>query len=133
MSSGSHRGGSVLHDGPHHEQPAELRVQPYLRIPIEKSSHILNADALEIDGADVLAPDECSYVFGNSPFGGTKQQSPKQRSQVRHVVGLGGSGGKLWLRGSPAAGLRLASRGQDHQAPCRIRPRQASKDHWIPA
>ena len=67
----------------------------YARIPIEKSPHIHNADALEIDWADVLPPDECSYVFGNPPFCGAKQQSPKQRSQVRRVADLGGSGGTL--------------------------------------
>ena len=44
--------------------------QTYARIPIEKSPHVHCADALEIDWADVLPPDECSYVFGNPPFGG---------------------------------------------------------------
>ena len=51
----------------------------YARIPTEKSPHIRNADALEIDGADVLPPDE----------------SPDQRAQVRRVAALGGSGGTL--------------------------------------
>ena len=69
--------------------------QTYARIPIEKSPHIRNADALEIDWADVLPPDECSYVFGNPPFGGAKFQSPEQRAQVRRVADLGGSGGTL--------------------------------------
>ena len=69
--------------------------QTYARIPIEKSPHIRNADALEIDWADVLPPHECSYVFGNPPFGGAKQQSPQQRSQVRRVADLGGAGGTL--------------------------------------
>ena len=69
--------------------------QTYARIPIEKSPHIRNADALEIDWADVLPPDECSYVFGNPPFGGAKYQSPEQRAQVRRVAALGGSGGTL--------------------------------------
>ena len=69
--------------------------QTYARIPIEKSPHIRNADALEIDWADVLRPDECSYVFGNPPFGGSKFQSPEQREQVRRVAALGGSGGTL--------------------------------------
>ena len=53
------------------------------------------ADALEIDWADVLSPGECSYVFGNPPFGGAKFQSPEQRAQVRRVAALGGSGGTL--------------------------------------
>ncbi len=69
--------------------------QTYARIPIEKSPHIRTADALEIDWADVLPPDECSYVFGNPPFGGAKFQSPEQRAQVRRVAALGGSGGSL--------------------------------------
>ena len=69
--------------------------QTYARIPIEKSPHIRHADALEIDWADVLSPDECSYVFGNPPFGGAKFQSAEQRAQVRRVAALGGSGGTL--------------------------------------
>ena len=43
----------------------------------------------------MLPPDECSYVFGNPPFGGAKFQSPDQRAQVRRVAALGGSGGTL--------------------------------------
>ena len=69
--------------------------QTYARIPIEKSPHIHNADALEIDWADVLPPADCTYVFGNPPFGGAKFQSPEQRAQVRRVSALGGSGGTL--------------------------------------
>ena len=69
--------------------------QTYARIPIEKSPHIRNADALEIDWADVLPPGECSYVFGNPPFGGAKFQSPEQRAQVHRVAALGASGGTL--------------------------------------
>ena len=93
--------------------------QTYARIPIEKSPHIHHADALEIDWADVLPPNECSYVFGNPPFGGSKFQSSNQRAQVRRVAALGGSGGTLdyvaaWFiragdyvqRAQPAAGSR---------------------------
>ena len=67
----------------------------YARIPIEKSPHIHHGDALEIDWGEVLPPNECSYVFGNPPFGGAKFQSAGQRSQVRRVAALGGSGGTL--------------------------------------
>ena len=69
--------------------------QTYARIPIEKSPHIHHADALEIDWGEVLPPNECSYVFGNPPFGGAKFQSAGQRSQVRRIAALGGSGGTL--------------------------------------
>ena len=69
--------------------------QTYARIPIEKSPRIRNADALEIDWADVLPAEECWYVFGNPPFVGAKYQSPEQRAQVRRLAALGGSGGSL--------------------------------------
>ena len=69
--------------------------ESYVRIPLRKSPHIRNADALEIDWAGLIAPADCSYVLGNPPFGGAKYQSPVQREQVRRVAQLGGSGGTL--------------------------------------
>ena len=69
--------------------------QTYARIPIEKAPRIRHADALEIDWAEVLAPEECSYVFGNPPFGGAKFQAPAQRAQVHRIAALGGTGGTL--------------------------------------
>lgn len=67
----------------------------YLRIPLQNSPHILNADALETDWATLLAPEKCSFVYGNPPFVGAKMQSVKQRKQVREIANLGGSGGTL--------------------------------------
>ena len=67
----------------------------YVRIPLEGSPHILNADALETDWAELLPPDECSYVFGNPPFAGAKYQSNEQRAQVRRIAALGRTGGTL--------------------------------------
>ena len=69
--------------------------ESYVRIPLKKSPHIRNADALEINWADVISPAHCSYVLGNPPFGGAKYQSDKQREQVRRIAQLGGSGGTL--------------------------------------
>jgi hypothetical protein len=67
----------------------------YARIPLKTSPHIHNNDALEIAWESVLPAAECSYVFGNPPFGGSKYQSDMQRAQVRRVAALGGSGGTL--------------------------------------
>ena len=67
----------------------------YVRIPLEGSPHILNADALETDWTALLPPEECSYVFGNPPFGGAKFQSEEKRAQVRRIAALGKSGGTL--------------------------------------
>ena len=69
--------------------------QSYVRIPLEGSPHILNADALETDWTGLLPPEECSYVFGNPPFGGAKYQSHEQRAQVRRIAALGRTGGTL--------------------------------------
>ena len=69
--------------------------QSYVRIPLEGSPHILNADALETDWTALLPPEECSYVFGNPPFGGAKFQNEEQRAQVRRIAALGKTGGTL--------------------------------------
>lgn len=88
--------------------------EAYARIPLKTAPHIVTADALEVDWASILAPQKCSYVFGNPPFVGAKQQTPLQRAQVRGVARLGGDGGTLdyvcawflkageYLRKSPA-------------------------------
>ena len=69
--------------------------EAYARIPLRVSPHIRHGDALEVDWASVLPPSECSFVFGNPPFIGAKYQTELQRSQVRRIAGLGGSGGTL--------------------------------------
>ena len=69
--------------------------QIYARIPLEKSPHIWHGDALEFDWAELLPPEECSYVLGNPPFVGAKFQSTEQRQQVRSIAALGRSGGTL--------------------------------------
>ena len=69
--------------------------QTYARIPLEKSPHIRHSDALEFDWAELLLPRECSYVLGNPPFRGAKEQKPQQREQVRNIAALGRSGGTL--------------------------------------
>src|ERR1035438_6202784 len=67
----------------------------YVRIPLKKSPHIRQADALETDWAGLIAPGDCSYVLGNPPFGGAKYQSGRAKAQVRRIAHLGGNGGTL--------------------------------------
>ena len=69
--------------------------QVFVRIPLEKSPHIVHGDALETDWSELLSPADCSFVFGNPPFVGAKYQTPQQRAQVRRIAALGKSGGKL--------------------------------------
>jgi len=69
--------------------------ETYVRIPLRESPHILNADALETDWANLLPPEKCSYILGNPPYGGAKYQTEKQRTQVRRIAALGKTGGTL--------------------------------------
>ena len=67
----------------------------YARIPLRKSPKIMLADALETDWNSALPPQECSYVLGNPPFGGSKVMTEEQRRQIRGIAGAGGRGGVL--------------------------------------
>lgn len=67
----------------------------YARIPLTGGATILHGDALEVDWADLLPPQKCSYIMGNPPFVGAKFQTAFQREQVRRIASLGGSGGTL--------------------------------------
>ena len=69
--------------------------QTFVRIPLEKSPHIIHGDALETDWTDLLPPGDCSFVLGNPPFVGAKFQTANQRAQVRGIAALGKSGGTL--------------------------------------
>ena len=69
--------------------------QTYVRIPLRTAPRIVHGDALELDWATVLPPEDCDYVFGNPPFVGAKYQTPAQRAQVHRVAALGKSGGTL--------------------------------------
>ena len=69
--------------------------QTFVRIPLEKSPHIVRGDALETDWSELLRTSHCSFVFGNPPFVGAKYQTPDQRAQVRRIAALGKSGGTL--------------------------------------
>ena len=69
--------------------------QSFVRIPLDKSPHIVHGDALETDWSELLPPGECSFVLGNPPFVGAKFQTAEQRAQVRGIAALGKSGGTL--------------------------------------
>ena len=59
----------------------------FVRLPLKNRPHIVCANALRIDWNEVLPASECSYVFGNPPFRGSKYQSPEQRVDMKLVAG----------------------------------------------
>ena len=69
--------------------------QTFVRIPLEKSPHIVHGDALETDWSGLLPSGDCSFVLGNPPFVGAKYQTTDQRAQVRGIASLGKGGGTL--------------------------------------
>ncbi len=70
--------------------------QTYTRIPLTTSPHILCDDALETDWAELLPPAECSFVFGNPPFGGFVMRIEEKQTQAKELMKqLGASGSRL--------------------------------------
>ena len=62
-------------------------TQAYLRIPLRKSPHIHVANALRQPWSEVLPPAQCSYILGNPPFVGKKEQSAEQKADMEAVWG----------------------------------------------
>ena len=65
----------------------------FARIPLKTSPHIVNGNALTLDWNNVLPAARASYVFGNPPFVGKKEQSAAQKADVAPLfAGIKGSG-----------------------------------------
>ncbi|MBI2286477.1 MAG: class I SAM-dependent DNA methyltransferase [Nitrosomonadales bacterium] len=65
----------------------------FARIPLKTSPHIVNGNALTLDWNDVLPAERASYVFGNPPFVGKKEQSAAQKADVAPLfAAIKGSG-----------------------------------------
>ena len=51
-------------------------------LPLKSYTNIIEGNALEIDWETVVPKDELSYIIGNPPFIGKKEQTPEQKSQL---------------------------------------------------
>jgi N-6 DNA Methylase len=70
--------------------------EAYARIPLKTSPHIHCADALEMDWATVLAPDQCSFVYGNPPFSGFVMRDEAKQKQAQLLMrSLGAKSSRL--------------------------------------
>jgi hypothetical protein len=74
-------------------QAGEVFGQPVIRLPLTTSPHIVQGNALRVDWNDVLPREQCSYVLGNPPFVGKKEQNAEQKADMAlvwgHVKGAG--------------------------------------------
>lgn len=74
---------------------SEAFGQLYQRLPLKKSPHIHCGNALRLDWKQVLPPERCSYILGNPPFVGKKEQNAEQKADMALVWGDTQSAGVL--------------------------------------
>lgn len=55
----------------------------YARLPLEKSANIIIGDAIDIDWETVGKAETLSYIVGNPPFKGKKEQSNENKEDMR--------------------------------------------------
>jgi hypothetical protein len=68
-------------------------AQLVLRLPLRAKPTIVVGNALRTDWRTVLPPEECSFVLGNPPFVGKKEQNAEQKTDMDIVWGdLKGAG-----------------------------------------
>ena len=68
-------------------QAAEAFGQSFDRLPLRSSPHIIHANALRTDWNEVLLREQCSYVLGNPPFVGKKEQNTEQKKDMDVIWG----------------------------------------------
>jgi hypothetical protein len=64
----------------------------YVRIPLTASATIVNGNALTLDWASIVPPAELSYIMGNPPFLGKKEQTAAQKSELEGIFNIKGQG-----------------------------------------
>lgn len=67
--------------------------QYFARLPLKKAATIVHGNSLRIDWEDVITKDELSYIIGNPPFLGKKEQNITQKSDMKMIFdGVKGAG-----------------------------------------
>jgi hypothetical protein len=66
---------------------SETFGQLYRRLPLRKRPTIAQNNALRMDWKDILPPEKCSYILGNPPFVGKKEQTDDQKSDMDTLFG----------------------------------------------
>jgi hypothetical protein len=65
----------------------------FKRLPLKKSAHIHNKNALQLDWQEVIEPEELNYILGNPPFLGKQYQTNEQKADFSTVwSGVKGAG-----------------------------------------
>ncbi len=56
--------------------------QYFARLPLTKSPNVAHGNALSVDWTTIVPPKDLSYIVGNPPFLGKKEQNPKQKAEL---------------------------------------------------
>src|ERR1700730_1812999 len=67
----------------------------FVRLPLKKSATIVHGNALQRDWREIVKPKELSYILGNPPFGGKKEQGDEQKADMARVFANVPSAGVL--------------------------------------
>jgi N-6 DNA Methylase len=59
----------------------------YVRLPLIRTPHIIQGNALTLSWETVISKTELSYIFGNPPFGGSQFRSKAQNDDMDAVFG----------------------------------------------
>ena len=57
----------------------------FVRLPLRKSAKIVHGNALKIAWEEVVPPDTLSYIVGNPPFKGKKEQTAEDKEDLKSV------------------------------------------------
>ena len=59
--------------------------QYFVRLPLKKSAKIVHGNALRTDWESVVSKNELSFILGNPPFIGKKEQKPQQKADMELI------------------------------------------------
>ncbi len=65
----------------------------FVRIPLKKTANIIYANSLQTDWESLVPKNELSYILGNPPFIGKKEQNKQQKEDLKQITtGIKGAG-----------------------------------------
>jgi methylase of polypeptide subunit release factors len=59
--------------------------QYFVRLPLKKSAKIVHGNALQTDWESVVSKNDLSFILGNPPFIGKKEQKPEQKADMEKI------------------------------------------------
>ena len=69
------------------EATQEILSQPFDFLPLKSNGNIHEGNALRMDWNDVLPAEQCTYLCGNPPFLGARNQTKEQKAELMDVFG----------------------------------------------